>query len=68
MAYVKPCIMYDYLRKTIGEEKFFKGLKRYYENYCFKNATPYDIVGVYEKVGADVNGFFESFYLGKAVI
>jgi aminopeptidase N len=68
IAYIKPCIMYDYLRTTIGEERFFKGLKNYYEKYCFKNVTPYDIVGVYEKLYADTNGFFESFYLGKAVI
>ena len=68
MAYIKPCIMYDTLRKTIGEEKFFKGLKRYYEQYAFKNATPYDIVGVYEKLGADSNGFFESFYNGSAIL
>lgn len=68
MAYIKPCIMYDYLRKTIGDQTFFKGLKKYYSTYCFKNATPYDIVGVYEKLSADTNGFFESFYQGKVVI
>ncbi len=68
IAYIKPCIMYDYLRKTIGDEMFFKGLKTYYKNYCFKNAEPYDIVGVYEKLGADANGFFRSFYDGKVII
>jgi aminopeptidase N len=68
MAYIKPCIMYDYLRTTVGDQTFFKGLKKYYEEYAFKNATPYDIVGVYEKLGADANGFFESFYNGKAII
>jgi aminopeptidase N len=60
--------MYDYLRKTIGEDKFFKGLIRYYDQYKFLNATPYDLVGSFEKVGADVNGFFESFYNGKVII
>lgn len=60
--------MYDYLRTTIGDETFFKGLKRYYSNFCFKIAKPYDIVGVYEKLGADTNGFFQSFYDGKVVI
>jgi hypothetical protein len=33
MAYVKPCIMYDYLRVTIGEKAFFNGLKKYYKDY-----------------------------------
>lgn len=68
ISYLKPCIMYDYLRKTIGDERFFKGLKRYYQDYAFLNATPYDLAGSFEKVGAKTNGFFESFYNGKVVI
>lgn len=68
MAYIKPCIMYDTLRVTLGEEKFFKGLTRYYENYKFKNATPDDLVGVYERIGADSNGFFKSFFDGTVII
>lgn len=68
LVYVKPCIMYDYLRQTIGEKKFFSSLQKYYKNYKFKNATPYDMVGSFEKCGADASGFFESFFSGKAVI
>lgn len=68
MAYIKPCIMYDILRTTIGEQRFFKGLRRYYEVYKFKNAVPDDLVGVYEKIGADSNGFFKSFFDGTAII
>ncbi len=68
IAYVKPCIMYDYLRETIGDKTFFNGLSRYYKTYCFKNVSPYEIVGIYEKLGADTNGFFESFYDGKVII
>ena len=68
MAYIKPCIMYDTLRTTLGDTRFFSGLKRYYQNYKFKNATPHDLVGAFEKVGADSNGFFESFFDGTAII
>ena len=68
MAYIKPCIMYEYLRKSIGDETFFKGLRRYYQNYKFKNATPDDLVGAFEKVGANTNGFFDSFFNGKVII
>ena len=68
IAYIKSCLMYDYLRTTIGDERFFKGLKNYYSQYCFKNAGPYDIVGVFEKTGADTNGYFQSFYDGKVII
>ncbi len=68
IAYVKPCIMYENLRKTVGDERFFNGLKRYYKEYKFKNARPDDLVGAFEKIGADTNGFFESFFNGKAII
>ncbi len=68
IAYIKTCVMYDYLRQTIGEERFFKGLKKYYDKFKFENAMPYDIVGVFEKIGADTNGFFQSFYEGKVII
>ncbi len=68
MAYIKPCIMYDDLRETIGDNKFFQGLKRYYEEFKYKNATPYDLVGIYEKIGADSNGFFQSFFDGKVIL
>ena len=68
MAYIKPCIMYDYLRTTVGNQAFFKGLKDYYNKFCYKNATPDDLIGVYEKCGADTNGFFESFFDGKVII
>ncbi len=68
IAYIKPCIMYDTLRKTIGDNRFFKALKRYYESYKFLNATPDDLIGAFEKVGADSNGYFESFFNGKAIL
>ena len=68
IAYVKPCIMYDSLRNTIGDERFFKALKRYYSQYKFKNVQPDDLVGAFEKVGADTNGFFKSFFDGTAII
>lgn len=68
IAYVKPCIMYDTLRKTTGDERFFKAIKKYYAEYKFKNVQPEHLMGVFEKIGADSNGFFESFFNGKAII
>ncbi len=68
MAYIKPCIMFDTLRQTIGDKAFFKGLEKYYKTYAFLNATPDDLVGVFESCGADVTGFFYSFFEGKVII
>jgi len=67
-AYVKPCIMYDCLRTTIGDDDFFGALKKYYRDYAYKNATPDDLVGAFVKTGADVEGFFKSFFDGKAIL
>lgn len=68
VAYVKPTIMYDCLRATLGDARFFKGLRRYYEDFAFKNAAPADLVASFNKVGADTEGFFEGFFNGKAII
>ena len=68
IAYIKPCIMFDNLRITIGEEKFFSSLKDYYEEYKFKNATPDDLVSRFENRVGDVHKYFESFFEGKEVI
>jgi hypothetical protein len=68
IAYVKPCIMFDSLRTTIGDEKFFSALKKYYSDYKYKVATPDDLVGSFEKVNSNANGFFNSFFNGKAIL
>lgn len=68
VSYVKGAIMYDYIRESIGEEKFFNGLKRYLEENKFKNATPENLVGSFERVGADTNGVFESFFNGSVIL
>ena len=68
IAYVKPCVMYDNLRKTIGDEKFFSSLKNYYKTYYLKNATPDFLVSEFEKQVKDTSGYFYSFFEGKAII
>ena len=68
IAYIKGCIMFDCLRQTIGDDDFLTGLKKYYEDYKFKEATPDDLAGVFERIGADTNGFFKSFYEGKVIL
>ena len=68
LAYVKACIMFDYLRQTVGDDLFFAGLKRFYDENAFKIATPESLIGAFERAGANSNGFFESFLNGKAII
>lgn len=68
VAYIKSAVMYDVLRSSIGDEKFFGGLKKYYEANAFLNATPNDLVAAFNKAGADSEGFFAGFFDGKAII
>ena len=68
ISYIKACIMFDYLRQTVGDGKFFAGLKRFYDENAYKTATPESLVGAFERAGANSNGFFESFFSGKVII
>ena len=68
LAYVKPCIMYDNLRTTIGDQKFFEALKEYYNQNVGKIATPDHLVSAFVKSKSDVEGYFNSFFEGKVII
>ena len=68
LAYDKGLLMWDTLRKSVGEKKLIEGLKRYYATYRFQMATPEELIGCFEKTGLDVGGFFASFLEGKAIL
>ena len=68
LAYDKGVVMFDTLRKSVGDKKFFGALAKYYKNCKFQTATVGDLVGSFEKSGVDVSGFFDSFLEGKAVL
>ena len=68
LAYDKAVVMFDTLRKSVGDDKFFAGLRKYYKENKGKIATPESLIGAFERTGLDVNGFFESFLSGKAIL
>ena len=68
ISYDKGMIMWDTLRKSIGDQKFFSGLKRYYKQNRFATVDEWVLIGSFEKVGVDVGGFFDSFLNGKAIL
>ena len=68
LSYDKAVVMFDTLRKSVGEEKFFAGLKKYYKENKGKIATPESLIGAFERTGVDANGFFDSFLSGKAIL
>ena len=68
LAYDKGVLMWDTLRKSVGEKKLLDGLRRYYSTCRYQVATPQQLIGSFEKTGLDVEGFFESFLVGKAIL
>ena len=68
IAYNKGVIMFDMLRQSLGDERFFEGLKDYFKKSCGKIASPEDLMAAFRGTGVDTDGFFESFTEGKVVI
>ena len=68
LAYDKAVVMFDALRKGVGDKKFLSALKRYYASNAFQIATKESLVGSFEKTGLDVVGLFDSFLEGKAIL
>lgn len=64
----KAVVMFDALKKSVGEKKFLAGLKKYYSENKFRMADAGSLVGAFERVGVDTAGFFDSFLRGKEMI
>lgn len=66
MTYVKGELLFEALRNALGDEKFFGGLRDYYSEYKYKNATSDELIGCMEKrAGVPLKSFFDSFTEGK---
>ncbi len=69
MAYVKGVLMLDGLREIIGDEKFMKALKYYYEENAGRNVTPEDLKDAFRKyAGNTAASYIESYINGKVVL
>ena len=68
-SYVKGMIMFDDVRNLIGDKNFFASLKNYYKQYAGKNATPQNLIAVFENTSHKrLAGIFESYLNGSAII
>ncbi len=68
LAYDKSVVMFDTLRKSVGDKKFFDGLKKYYKENTFALVDEGALIGAFERSGVDAHGFFDSFLSGKAIL
>lgn len=69
MTYVKGQLMFDALRKSIGDDALIAGLKNYCESYSYKIARPDDLIACFEKSSkTQLKSFFTSWVDGKVQI
>ena len=69
MAYVKGVLMFDNLREIIGNNKFIKSLKIYFDLNKGKNAKPSDLIYAFNKgSGQNLENYFNSWLQGSVVI
>lgn len=68
-TYVKGMLMFHNLRSVVGEQKFFKSLQNYFENFKGKNATPENMISCFEKTSkANLKNYFNSYLEGKVKV
>ncbi|MDY6368064.1 MAG: M1 family metallopeptidase [Clostridia bacterium] len=68
IVYVKGCIVFDEIRKCVGEKAFFEGLKNYYSENKYKVATPLDLVSAFAKAGLASEDLINAFIGGTAIM
>ncbi len=69
MVYVKGVIMFDNLKEVIGEKRLLACFKKYFNTYKYKIATTDDLIMTFKKTsGYDIEGFFDSWLSGQAIV
>jgi aminopeptidase N len=66
ISYQKGARILHMLRKTVGEEAFFRALNLYLTRHSYKNAEIHDLRLAFEEVsGMDLNWFFKQWFLAS---
>lgn len=69
MVYVKGLLFFNDLRKTLGDDVFFKGLKEIFKEYKFKNISKEGFIACLDNVsGLDLTEYIENWLSGKIEI
>ncbi|KAB2909461.1 MAG: M1 family metallopeptidase [Ignavibacteriales bacterium] len=69
-VYIKGAWVLRMLRKEMGDEQFFKGLRAYFQKFKFRNSSTSDFVTVMTQFhGNDLTTFFDQWvYSGRGVV
>ena len=67
-TYTKGVLMFNNLNELLGEKKFLKALKEYYQSFKYKNATPEDLISIFvDYGGGKIEKLFGVWLEGKVV-
>ena len=68
-VYVRGMLMFDDIRNIVGDRLFFKSLQNYINKYKGQNATPENLISVFENTaGKRIKQIFMSYIDGSAII
>lgn len=66
ISYQKGGLILHMLRKTVGDEAFFKSLNTYLTKFAYKSAEIHDLRLIFEEItGMDLNWFFNQWFLAS---
>lgn len=69
ISYVKGMLLFDSLREVLGKKAFNKCLKTYFKKFQGKNATPQDLIAVFQSTSLrNLEPFFSSWIDGSVVV
>ena len=68
VVYNKAAMVLHMLRRLVGDEAFFNGIRRFYAEWRFKKAGTDDVRAAMEAAsGRDLSSFFEAWIFGVAI-
>jgi len=68
-TYTKGVLMFDGIRRSVGDKNFYKALKKYYIDYKFCLATPADLISTFNNVcRGDMEGYINSWLYDKIIV
>ena len=68
LVYNKGALTLHMLRKLIGDDAFFRGLRRFYSNWRFKKAGTEDVKAAFElESGRNLDAYFDRWIYGSSL-
>lgn len=69
LTYTKGVLLFDGIRESVGDKKFFKALKDLYEDYAYQNISPAELIASFcSSTGRNLENYIKGWINGEVVI